>query len=254
MSNSERYEDESGPLGGPPLNTASPTKWEGDFLSLCEAAKVGEQKAIALLYPILYDRAVEALQKETRDEDESTLWAIEFTDRYLLGWINEDGQVVWPAISRSDKNFLGHWETSLRNYVYHKKVFRPSQDVLDVADIVYDPHLGDEADEEEADPLSTQTMPGDPSQPGWIPGPEEVYEMKALLNTFIMKLPLEARNTFRLMLDDMTVEQIADARGIHPQTVKQHRRKIRELAIDFFSVTHPDLVNQLLLEEKEDNV
>ena len=77
--------------------------------------------------------------------------------------------------------------------------------------------------------------------------------MKALLNEFVRILPAEARNTFRLMLDDMTEEQIGEARGLDPRTIRRHKQIIRQTAIDFFSVSHPELVNSLLLEEKKEN-
>jgi len=235
--------------------TEYPSSYEGDFLQMCTEAKDGDPSAITHLWKILYKQAVETLIGENFPYAAAQDYALELTDRYLLGFINKNNQKTEPLIKQSDKNFKGHFETILQHFVYHRKVFRPSDDVLDVNEIVYDHTLTDpDGEEDDLDPPTTHNLPGKPSSPGWIPGPEESYEMKRLLNQFLVSLPTEARNTFRLMLEDMNEAQISEARGLHIQTVKQHKRKIREAAIDFFSVTHPEIVNELLMEETEDNV
>lgn len=199
---------------------------EGDFVDLCTCAKNGDQKAVAALWPVLYEMAVKALAQTPLDPEGVQELASEFADRNLIGWVNTEAPrgtgkpgPVPPLIQSCEYNYQSFFEGWLRLFVLkaHK------QATIDpyAAGVVESYHAEDEDDD---DMLSSHELGVGDVADDHNPTPYDVLEAKDALDKFGKWLPERLRYVYQGLRMGMRQEDMAEALGVSQAEIS-HRVK-----------------------------
>jgi hypothetical protein len=217
-----------------------PTKEvEGDFITLCQLAKDGEQNAVAALwkqlYPVVEDRLhfVDPIDRER--------FATEFLDRYLIGWVKPDNargpksdqKTVPPWIQDCTYNFVGFFHVKLANFLgdrighYNKP---PMEEYREEDD------NGDEGTEDFQNLADTGDLPGS------LPRPEVEQEYNELLErcreALLKRYTPDSRivSVFDMMLDEERQLKMATALNVDTSTIERDVAEIRRIMREIINV------------------
>lgn len=255
LPNSERNdEEEDSALEGRIEKQAVPTKWKGDFVALCDAAKARDPEAMQYLWNTLYTGWCKPIFDAADDVGAAEEAAAEFCDRYVIGWINLDptgNQKVGeqPAdILSCTMNYRGHIKKCLGRFIYD--LYRKANTDPYVAGLVVPEETPVDSDvtvlEDDSvdhqDFFVSETGIGVENLPGTLPEPydEVLYQqlhdrcLKALTARYQPRSRI--LTVFEMLAENMTQEDIAKELEVSIATIRRDVAEIRQITRSIFNV------------------